>query len=49
MSKNSNQKPEWNDRFYDTTDYKATKADMLEKKMSLMSKNRKAAREEWRK
>lgn len=48
MSKKGQNKPEWNDRFYETKDYKASKAELLQKKISLVSKNRKAAKEEWR-
>ena len=48
MSRNAYNKPEWNDRFYDTKSYKATKTELLEKKISMRSKNSKIAREEWR-
>jgi hypothetical protein len=41
-------KPEWNDRFFETTDYKASKTMMLQKKISMVSKNRKIAKDEWR-
>lgn len=48
MSKKTTKKPEWNDRFFETKDYKASKTEMLQKKISLVSKNRKLAKEEWR-